>query len=277
MSNTNFAAYVAGIHGLAALRHWMQDDASELLDELKGTLNAMPSNKPVDVPEMDAVAGYGAWAATYDSTANPLINAEEPVVRRLIDDCPIGKALDAACGTGRYTAYLSARGHRVTGVDSSPGMLDVARKKVAEATFLQAQLSHLPFESDAFDVVVCALALEHCAELGPPIGELSRALRSGGVMILSVYHPINYLLGFGAFFQDSSGQYRIIRGFHHRQAEYMSAFISAKLELKHVAEPVWGTEEIEVVSRAFPRRSANALHQALNGIPIALIWCLQRK
>jgi 2-polyprenyl-3-methyl-5-hydroxy-6-metoxy-1,4-benzoquinol methylase len=49
-----------------------------------------------------------------------MIDIEQPVVRRILDGLPVGTALDAACGTGRHTAYLHELGHRVIGIDASP-------------------------------------------------------------------------------------------------------------------------------------------------------------
>ena len=52
---------------------------------------------------------------------------EEPVVRQILAAFPAGRALDAACGTGRHADFLARRGHQVIGVDSSPDMLTKAR------------------------------------------------------------------------------------------------------------------------------------------------------
>src|SRR5205823_4757833 len=72
---------------------------------------------------------YREWAATYDEPGNQLIDIEGPIVQRILDALPPADALDAACGTGRHTAHLAARGHRVIGVDASPEMLERARAK----------------------------------------------------------------------------------------------------------------------------------------------------
>ena len=67
-----------------------------------------------EVGEISTMAGYRAWSGSYDQPGNPLIAVEEPVVRQIVADLPRSAALDAACGTGRYTAILAAAGHRVT-------------------------------------------------------------------------------------------------------------------------------------------------------------------
>lgn len=84
---------------------------------------------------LDTVTGYRDWSTRYDAEDNSLIAAEEPVVLPIVSALPPGRALDAACGTGRYSAHLTVRGHRVVGVDSSPDMLARARQNVPSATF----------------------------------------------------------------------------------------------------------------------------------------------
>lgn len=113
------------------------------------------------VDHATTVEGYAQWADRYDSEENPLIAAEEPQVRRILATLPAGRALDAACGTGRHAAFLAGLGHEVVGVDSSADMLALARTKTPDGTFHQADLHDLPIESASFDLVVCALALTH--------------------------------------------------------------------------------------------------------------------
>ena len=119
------------------------------------------------------------WSQTYDRPGNGLFDYEEPIVHAIVDPLPPGSALDAACGTGRHSAYLAARGHRVIGVDSSPDMLDRARVRVPHAQFRIGDLHQLPLPDDHVDLVVCALALSHLADLRPVFTEFVRVLRPG--------------------------------------------------------------------------------------------------
>jgi predicted RNA methylase len=48
----------------------------------------------------------------YDSLPSSYIEVEEPTVHAILDGLAPGVALDAACGTGRQTRALTARGHR---------------------------------------------------------------------------------------------------------------------------------------------------------------------
>lgn len=91
----------------------------------------------------DIPAAYRGWSATYDEPRNSLFDCDEPVMHEVLDLLPVGTVLDAACGTGRWSAHLAARGYRVLGVDSSPEMLDRARARVPDGVFLPGDL-HQP-------------------------------------------------------------------------------------------------------------------------------------
>jgi ubiquinone/menaquinone biosynthesis C-methylase UbiE len=62
-------------------------------------------------------------------------------VKSLLDAIPAGRALDAACGTGRHTECLCARGFDTIGVDVTPEMLAIARRKAPSAKFVSGDLT----------------------------------------------------------------------------------------------------------------------------------------
>jgi ubiquinone/menaquinone biosynthesis C-methylase UbiE len=115
---------------------------------------------------------------------------EQPIVREILDGLPRGIALDAACGTGRHSAYLASLGYTVIGVDSSAAMLERAREKVSDGTFHESDLYDLPLSDDHVDVVVCALALMHVPEIEPALAELVRVLRPGGSLVISDWRRV---------------------------------------------------------------------------------------
>lgn len=156
---SRFAELVLGFEGLAILRAWMLDNATvkararEILD-IAARIEQEPWSNPLSYDESSVKDGYSEWAATYDDPGNPILLAEEPVVRDILARYPSGTALDAACGTGRHTEYLVSLGHRVTGVDATPEMLELAAPKVPGATFETADLTALPFADGHFDIDV---------------------------------------------------------------------------------------------------------------------------
>lgn len=85
---------------------------------------------------------------------------------RLIDAMAArgSRILDAGCGPGRVGGELAARGHRVTGVDIDPELIDAARRDHPDVRWIVGDLAELdlrggghPAGSDGvFDLVVCA-------------------------------------------------------------------------------------------------------------------------
>jgi ubiquinone/menaquinone biosynthesis C-methylase UbiE len=283
MSSVNAGHYVLGTEGLALLRSWLVADAAWLgrrVDELRRLLNAAdraPMSIRLDVPELDVRAGYARWASSYDAAPNPLMRVEEPVVRRLIDAAPAGVALDAACGTGRHTAYLRERGHAVVGVDATPEMLDRARARVPEADLRVGDLEALPLDGASVDLAVCALALTHVRDIGPVVAELARVLRRGGRLVLSDFHPTMLLLGGSGVFFDAGGAAGNVVSFHHSHASYLRAFRAAGLEVADCVEPVLEEEDLAPLSGGLSSFADEAFRSAWLGIPTALVWDLRRR
>lgn len=282
MSRVNAGHYVLGTAGLALLRRWLVADDVELerrveeLSRLTGAPDAGPLAIRLDAPELDVRAGYARWSASYDTAPNPLIQVEEPVVRAMIDAVPAGDALDAACGTGRHTAHLHQRGHRVIGIDATPEMLERARARVPGADLREGELESLPLDAASVDLAVCALALSHLPEVAPAVAELTRVLRPGGRLILSDLHPAMTLLGASALFIESDGAAGNVRSYHHSHGEYLAAFRDAGLEVLRCAEPGIEERDLLALSGGLLPLAEEAFRSAWLGVPQALIWEVTR-
>ncbi len=102
-------------------------------------------------------------------------------------------ALDLGGGTGATAIRLAQLGIHVTLLDSSPAMLDIAKRAAREAgvtdkVLLQhgdaTQLANL-FRTRSFDVILCHNFLEYCNDPGAVLCAAARALRDSSA-ILSV-------------------------------------------------------------------------------------------
>jgi SAM-dependent methyltransferase len=274
--------FLVGVEGLALFRHLLEGDdetAAARVDEVRrivGEGEETTYGLGSDVPELDARAGYALWAATYDRPGNPLVSVEQPVVWTLLEDVPVGRALDAACGTGRHSGRLAELGHEVTGVDGSPEMLEIARDRVPNARFLEGNLHALPVEDGEFDLAVCALALGHCDDLRPPIAELVRAVRIGGQIVLSDLHPGMSVAGGQALFESADGSLAFVREHAHLHGEYLEAFGASGLDIVRCIEPRFGPEEAGMQGMA-AQFLPDATRAAFTGLPGALIWQLERR
>ncbi|HEX9664819.1 MAG TPA: class I SAM-dependent methyltransferase [Patescibacteria group bacterium] len=101
------------------------------------------------------------------------------------------KILDAGCGTGNLEMFINqqAINAAIIGVDSTPAMLAIARKKNRASRkncrFQPADLNQtLPFEDSAFDVVVAINVLYALAQPLESLKEFWRILRPEGRLII---------------------------------------------------------------------------------------------
>ncbi|MGA8114545.1 MAG: class I SAM-dependent methyltransferase [Actinocatenispora sp.] len=235
-------AYLLGIEGTALLRAWAGDHDREFVEarlaEIRRLLadETLTNHDGVVVRRGDTQTGYRQWAATYDGP-NGLFDIDEPVVHGILDDLPKGHALDAACGTGRFSEYLAGHGHRVVGVDSSPDMLGHARTRVPDAEFLAGDLHRLPLPDDAVDTVVCGLALSHVAALGPVLAEFARVLRPGGHLVISDVHHELVLRGSVVKAVGPDGEPGLVATYRHTPGDFLRAALPAGLLVRRCEEP----------------------------------------
>ncbi|GAA1602071.1 methyltransferase domain-containing protein [Catellatospora bangladeshensis] len=276
-------AFLLGLEGVALLRSFAGDpgmdrdfvharlaEVRRLLDEAAPQLG-----DGIDAGQVDTVGGYGIWSRTYDDPGNPLIEVEEPVFRRILDTLPPGDALDAACGTGRHTGYLAARGHRVIGVDSSPDMLDRARAKVPGAAFQLGDLHELPLPDASVDLVTCALALTHVPDLAPVLGEFARVLRPGGHLVVSDIHVMSLYLGGVAHAEGPDGRRELLPAGRFLAGDYLNAAVPLGLRVLRCEEPRWTPSPWAggPQARQWCPEAAAAAYEAT---PAAIIWHFQR-
>jgi ubiquinone/menaquinone biosynthesis C-methylase UbiE len=110
------------------------------------------------------------------------------------------RVLDVACGTGigaRVAAALVGPTGQVAGVDTDPGMLAVAGRATrrdgdAPIVWHHATASALPFEAGEFDVVLCFEGLQFFPDRPAALREMRRVLRSGGVLVATVWGPLEH-------------------------------------------------------------------------------------
>lgn len=137
---------------------------------------------------MDAVDQTPFWnaAATARQFTHPLDIAR--IAARLAPDAHI---LDFGCGQGRLSGELARAGFtRLTGVDSSAGMIDAARVATPRALFLMSDGLPLPFADGSFDAILlfAVLTCVPSAEAQEALAnEFKRVLRPGGLMVVSDY------------------------------------------------------------------------------------------
>ena len=128
-------------------------------------------------------------ARLYDRSCSwPLQRFYTRLARDAIATVPSGRALDVGCGPGRLAVILAreAPGLTVTGLDISPGMIEVARRR-AEAAGLAGRVhfdvgdvAAMPYPDERFDLVVSTFSLHHWKDPQRGLAEIRRVLKPGG-------------------------------------------------------------------------------------------------
>lgn len=115
------------------------------------------------------------------------------VVLNFLNECLAreGAVLDVGCGAGALVVSMTELGHRVHGVDISPGMVEKAREYSGEhgvkpENIQTAAVESLPFDDSAFDVVTCVGVLEYVSDAKAALAELKRVIKEDGRIILTM-------------------------------------------------------------------------------------------
>ena len=152
------------------------------------TLRRMVSNSGMN-PGADV--DWDAESVTFDE--GPDHGLRDPLVRdawaaRLREWLPErpSDVLDVGCGTGSLSLIASERGHRVTGVDLSPPMIDLARAKLAgrDAAFLVGDAMAPPVGEQRFDVLLSRHVLWALPDPERVLRHWRGLLRPGGRLVL---------------------------------------------------------------------------------------------
>jgi ubiquinone/menaquinone biosynthesis C-methylase UbiE len=182
---------------------------------------------------------YDRWAATYDSDANRTRDLDALVVRRAAPDVTARDVLELAPGTGKNTVWLAERARSVIGLDASPGMLAVARRRVTagHVCFLEHDIQTAwPVGDESIDVVIGNLVLEHVERVGHVFAKAARVLRRGGVVFICELHPIRQFLGARAHFVDGERRVVEVPVVRHTVSEFVNAGLDAGLTLDRLDE-----------------------------------------
>ena len=112
------------------------------------------------------------------------------------------RVLDLATGTGDIAFSLSRHGAKVIGLDVTPRMIELARKKIpsrskdrgAAPVFMVGDMMTLPFPDESFDLVTTGYGLRNVTDLRASIDEIRRVLKPGGYFLsLDFDRPAGWL------------------------------------------------------------------------------------
>jgi SAM-dependent methyltransferase len=172
-----------------------------------------------------------------------------PPILALLGDVANQDVLDAGCGEGYLARILAGRGARVTGVELSPRLVELAPTKgsASEITYRVADLSEpQPDLAERFDAVASYFVLNDVEDHRGFARTLARALRPGGRAVLGFNNPYDYVMRKGhgsAYFTTGVAipcglvSVGVPVSFYHRTLpQYLDAFLDAGLHLTKIVD-----------------------------------------
>jgi ubiquinone/menaquinone biosynthesis C-methylase UbiE len=100
--------------------------------------------------------------------------------------------LDVGCGTGIHLERYQKAGCEVYGIDLSPSMLQVARKRLGDRAHLfMGDASNMPYSNQTFDLILMTTVLHEMSEKVriAVINESKRILKKDGRILIIDFHP----------------------------------------------------------------------------------------
>ena len=133
---------------------------------------------------------YREFAWTYDTVASAVSGGRWGAWGQAALPYMRGRVLELGCGTGNLQRALAAQHDLwVAGLDASPQMLAITRRKLAasgQSGNLARAVAHaLPFSATSFDSVVATFPTEYIIDMAT-LAELRRVLRPGGCVVVAL-------------------------------------------------------------------------------------------
>jgi ubiquinone/menaquinone biosynthesis C-methylase UbiE len=134
-------------------------------------------------PEREVRRRYDRLASDYDRRWARYVEASVEGTLERIDWADARSVLDVGCGSGAFLERVARAlpAARLAGLDLSPGMLAVARRRLGpRAALVAGSAFRLPFRRGEFDLAVSTSALHHWSDPPAALAEMRSALRPGG-------------------------------------------------------------------------------------------------
>jgi len=158
----------------------------------------------ISVPSEDDIANFWTqnsitWNADYTDEGDPQRRYLLPTDVILSHLGNVTKVLDAGCGGGYLCRQLAKLGKIVVGVDNSSGQIRIAKDisiksdnlELMNIRYIETNLTNLEilYNDSLFDGAICTTVLENIQDYDKAILEISKILRPGGRLVITVIHP----------------------------------------------------------------------------------------
>ena len=151
----------------------------------------------------------------FDDVGSLMEKARRGLFARLLDEqIPFGpRVLEAGCGTGQMSNFLSVANRTIIGADLCLNSLRLGhefaeRNHLSTVHFVQMNLFRPAFAPASFDLVISNGVLHHTADPALAFRTLTRLVRPGGYILVGLYHRYGRLI--------TDARRRIFRAFGDR-------------------------------------------------------------
>lgn len=140
----------------------------------------------------NALSRFQRWSSTYERSwlqprfFEPAQQAVLEVMEHFVPARP-NAVIDVGCGTGRLLRSVHERwpDADLTGIDPTPGMVEIARQLTPSARFEVSFAEALPVSDASVDVVVSTFSFHHWSDQGAGLREVARVLQPKGYFVLA--------------------------------------------------------------------------------------------
>lgn len=208
-------------------------------------------------------AAYNLWAGSYDSQPDNLMLAlDEEVFSGLVSHITIQNKIiaDVGCGTGRHwKKILDNEPKKLIGFDVSEEMMKMLQQKFPHAETHRLTNNKLPqLKNESCDCIISTLTMAHIQNAEEAITEWNRALKPGGQMIITDYHPLAL----------AKGGKRTFR--HNDHTVAVKNYVHTLESLKDIAKQL-GLEVFRLMEKSIDE-SARPYYEKQNALPVFEIW-----
>ena len=198
------------------------------------------------IKSLSPLEGYNLWANTYNKESNPIKDLSDKLVEKFLPDLEGKNVLDAGCGSGKFCLIAEKNNaSKILGIDLSPKMIELTRPHCLSSELRCDDISISPIEKNAYDVIICALVLGHIENLKPALSNILCALKKGGTLIITDFHPFLTMLKSKRTFKDSkSGETYEISHHLHLFEEYFTLFREYDAIVEELKEPLFNESPV---------------------------------
>jgi ubiquinone/menaquinone biosynthesis C-methylase UbiE len=155
----------------------------------------------------DEKRNFDQEAASWDEKPDRVRLAKDiaQAVTEEITLAPDMDVLDFGCGTGLLSLQLQPFVRTITGVDSSPGMLDVLKAKIRDQKLRNVETRYLDIEaggllSGSYNLIVSSMTLHHIKDIKPLLDQFHKILMPAGKLGIA-----DLDLDYGQFHNNKEG------------------------------------------------------------------------